>query len=50
MEKVFASVRSPLETSVAVARPSQSPFPLAVMLRTQTELKLINKTYERPVK
>ena len=29
MEKVFASVRSPLEISVAVARTSQSPFPLA---------------------
>ncbi len=28
MEKVFASVRSPLEISVAVARTSQSPFPL----------------------
>ena len=28
---VFASVRSPLEISVAVARTSQSPFPLAVI-------------------
>lgn len=28
MEKVFASVQSPLEISVAVARTSQSPFPL----------------------
>jgi len=28
MEKVFASFRSPLEISVAVARTSQSPFPL----------------------
>ena len=28
MEKVFASVRSPLGISVAVARTSQSPFPL----------------------
>ena len=28
---VFASVRSPLEISVAVARTSQSPFPLAEM-------------------
>ena len=31
MEKVFASSRSPLEISVAVARTSQSPFPLAEM-------------------
>ena len=28
MEKVFARVRSYLEISVAVARTSQSPFPL----------------------
>lgn len=28
MEKVFASVRFSLEISVAVARTSQSPFPL----------------------
>jgi len=34
MEKVFASVRSPLEIPVAVARTSQSPFPLAVMQLT----------------
>ena len=33
MEKVFASVRSPLEIWVAVARTSQSPFPLAEMLK-----------------
>ena len=32
MEKVFASVRFSLQLSVAVARTSQSPFPLAVML------------------
>ena len=32
MEKVFASVRSPLEIPVAVARTSQSPFPLPAML------------------
>ena len=32
MEKVFASVLSPLEISVAVARTSQSPFPLAVTI------------------
>ena len=31
MEKVFARVRSPLEISVAVARTSQSPVPLAVI-------------------
>ena len=31
MEKVFASVRSPLEISVAVARTSQSPFPLCAI-------------------
>ncbi len=36
MEKVFASVRSPLEISVAVARTSQSPFPLAERLEQQT--------------
>lgn len=35
MEKVFASVRSPLETSVAVARTSQSPFPLSVSVKRQ---------------
>ena len=32
MEKVFASVRSPLEISVSVVRTSQSPFPLYAML------------------
>ncbi len=32
MEKVFASVRSSLEISVAVARTSQSPFPLCDIL------------------
>ena len=31
MEKVFASVRLYLEISVAVARTSQSPFPLYAM-------------------
>jgi len=31
MEKVFASVRSPLEISVAVVRTSQSPFPLTAI-------------------
>lgn len=31
MEKVFASVRLYLEISLAVARTSQSPFPLAVI-------------------
>ena len=36
MEKVFASVRSPLEISVAVARTSQSPFPLAVIVEKRT--------------
>lgn len=36
MEKVFASVRSPLEISVAVARTSQSPFPLSVRLKDDT--------------
>ena len=33
MEKVFARVRSPLEISVAVARTSQSPFPLWARLK-----------------
>ena len=33
MERVFAGVRSPLEISVAVARTSQSPFPLCAILR-----------------
>ena len=33
MEKVFASFRLPLEISVAVARTSQSPFPLQAILR-----------------
>lgn len=32
MEKVFARVRLYLEISVAVARTSQSPFPLAAMV------------------
>jgi hypothetical protein len=36
MEKVFASVRSPLEISVAVARTSQSPFPLSAILTKQS--------------
>ena len=44
MEKVFASVRSPLEISVAVARTSQSPFPLSVILN-QNIVKI--KYYER---
>ena len=39
---VFASVRSPLEISVAVARTSQSPFPLCAILSP----RLSNKTYE----
>ena len=39
MEKVFASVRSPLEIPVAVARTSQSPFPLAAI---KTEFALYN--------
>ena len=30
---VFASVRSPLEISVAVARTSQSPFPLPAIVK-----------------
>jgi hypothetical protein len=33
MEKVFASVQSPLEISVAVARTSQSPFPLCASVK-----------------
>jgi len=33
MEKVFASVRSPLEISVAAARTSQSPFPLLIAIK-----------------
>ena len=36
MEKVFASVWFPLQLSDAVARTSQSPFPLAVMLTKTT--------------
>ena len=36
MEKVFASVRSPLEISVAAARTSQSPFPLCANLSNTT--------------
>ena len=36
MEKVFARVRLYLEISVAVARTSQSPFPLAERLNEQT--------------
>ena len=41
MEKVFASVRSPLEISVAVARTSQSPFPLAEMFNKTAQIKEI---------
>ena len=33
---VFASVRSPLEIPVAVARTSQSPFPLGAMVHQET--------------
>ena len=33
MEKVFASVQFPLQLSVAVTRTSQSPFPLAGIVR-----------------
>ena len=39
---VFASVRFPLQLSVAVARTSQSPFPLVAMLSKKTAL---NKIY-----
>lgn len=39
MEKVFASSRSPLEISVAVARTSQSPFPLVAILQTNCKDK-----------
>ena len=42
MEKVFARDRSPLEISVAVARTSQSPFPLCAILPP----RLSNKIYE----
>ena len=45
MEKVFARVRSSLEISVAVARTSQSPFPLSAILtatvQTSTEVQQI---------
>ena len=37
MKMVFASVRSPLEISVAVARTSQSPFPLYAILNRAHE-------------
>ena len=43
MEKVFARVRSPLEISVAVARTSQSPFPLYAMRKTQHRTKVENQ-------
>ena len=36
MEKVFARVRFPLQLSVAVARTSQSPEPLAVIFTDNT--------------
>ncbi len=39
MKMVFASVRSPLEISVAVARTSQSPFPLCGSLKDDTKPK-----------
>ncbi len=42
MEKVFASVRSPLEISVAVARTSQSPFPLAAIFAQKYFILLEN--------
>ena len=35
---VFASVRSPLEISVAVARTSQSPFPLSAIPLLENEV------------
>ena len=43
MEKVFASVRSPLQLSVAVARTSQSPFPLCDMA---SKITLRNKLHD----
>jgi aminoglycoside 6'-N-acetyltransferase I len=39
MEKVFASVRFSSPLSVAVARTSQSPFPLCGSLKDDTETK-----------
>jgi len=40
MEKVFASVWFSSPLSVAVARTSQSPFPLAIMLRDEQTKKV----------
>ena len=55
MEKVFASVRSPLEIPVAVARTSQSPFPLAEsfpksMVKRKALEKLSNIELEKYIK
>ncbi|WP_262891118.1 hypothetical protein [Chryseobacterium manosquense] len=44
MEKVFASVRSPLEISVAVARTSQSPEPLSAIAQ-----KVADKIYFKKI-
>ena len=38
---VFASVRSPLGISVAVARTSQSPFPLCAILKDTVQTKTL---------
>ena len=43
MEKVFASVRLPLEISVAVARTSQSPFPLTTQILKIITIKILQK-------
>ncbi len=45
MEKVFASVRFSFAISVAVARTSQSPFPLSVSVKRQTNQQYDNEFF-----
>jgi len=47
MEKVFASVRLPLQLSVTVARTSQSPFPLVAMAERPPEPTLRHLTRQQ---
>ena len=47
---VFASVRSPLEISVAVARTSQSPFPLERNFTSQIGFLLKSFVFKAMIK
>ena len=50
MEKAFASVRFPLPLSVAVARTSQSPFPLYEILFQTLRKKFVEKLNDQRIK